>query len=115
MVAKRDQAEAMIRAADRFAEAAERLSSSLDRFQEFWRYEMAEFEWAHGERSPGELALGLLGAGGLPDEEAGELANEVVHRAREELGREVEAEAPSQEAIARWWREGGADPDKSAP
>lgn len=114
MVAKRDQTEEMIRAANRFAEAAERLSSSLDRLQESWRYERTEYEGARGKRLPGELMLGFLGAGGLPDKEAGELADEIVHRAREELGREVEAEAPSQEDIARWWRD-GAGPDEPAP
>ncbi len=108
---KRDQAEEMVRAADRFAEAAERLSASLDRFLEFQRYEGIEFRWARGERLPGELILGLLGTGGLPDEEAGKLAHDVVHRARKELGREIEAEAPSPEDIVRWWREDAADSD----
>ena len=111
IVARRDQAEEMRRAANRFAEAAERLSESLDRFVEFRRYEGREFDRTRGERLPGELVLGLLGAGELPDEEAGELANDAVHRAREEVGRKVDAKAPSQEEIARWWRDGGADPD----
>jgi len=100
----------MIRAADRFAEAAERLSASLDRFLEFQQYEGIEFGWARGERLPGGLILGLLGSGGLSDEEAGGLANDIVHQARKELGRETEAQAPSPEDIARWWR-GEADSD----
>jgi hypothetical protein len=100
----------MIRAANRFAEAAERLSASLDRFLEFQRYEGLEFGLARGERLPGELVLGLLGDGELPDEEAGTLANDIVHQARKELGREAEVKAPSQEDIVRWWR-GEVDPD----
>ncbi len=108
---KRNQAEEMIRAADRFAEAAERLSASLDRFLEFQGHERIEGGRARGERLPGELILGLLGAGRLPDEEAGGLAHDIVHRARKELGREIEAKAPSQEDIARRWREGTADSD----
>ena len=107
---ERDQAEEMVRAADRFAEAAERLSLSLDRFLEFQRHRGIEFGWARGERFSGELILGLLGTGGLPDEEAGGLANDAVHQVRKELGREAEAKAPSQEDIVRWWR-GEADFD----
>ena len=101
----------MIRAADRFADAAERLSGSLDRFLEFQRYRATESGWARGERLPGELILGLLGTGGLPDKDAGRLANDTVHQARKEFGHEAEAKAPSQEDILRWWR-GEADFDE---
>ncbi len=105
-----NQVEEMIRAADRFAEAAERLSASLDRFLEFQRFEGMESGQARADWLPGELVLGLLGAGELPDEEAGRLANDIVHQARKELGRETEVKAPSQEDTVRWWR-GEVDPD----
>lgn len=98
---KRNQAEEMIRAADRFAEAARELTLALNRFLE---YQGGEYGETHdrGERLPGDLVLGLLGAGGLSDEEAEKLAHEAVHQARRELGRTGALPVPGPEEIKAW-------------
>lgn len=41
---------------------------------------------------------------GLADHEADSYSLRAVHRAREEMGREIEAPAPDQEAIEEWER-----------
>lgn len=94
---KRNQAEEMIRAADRFAEAARELTLALNRFLE---YQGGEYGETHnrGERLPGDW----LGAGGLSDEEAGKLAHEAVHQARRELGRTGALPVPGSDEINTW-------------
>jgi hypothetical protein len=98
---ERNQAEEMIRAADRFAEATRELTKSIDRFLEYQEYEYGRTR-GRGERLPGDLVLGLLGAGGLSDEEAGKLAHEAVHKARRELGRTGTLPTPGPEEIKAW-------------
>ena len=105
----------MIRAADRFAEAAEQLTVALNRFLLFQERYSGNYEPVRGrdERLPGEMVLGFLGAGKLSDEEASRLARNVVHRARREPGREPEMPAPGRDEIVRWWRSGDPSNDIS--
>jgi hypothetical protein len=106
----RNQAEEISRAADRITEAVRELTFALNRFLEHQeRYVEAEHNrdrWQYYRR-PGELLLGFLGAGELPDEEAGKLAQDTVHRARTELGRTGPFPPPRLRQVEDWehWRD----------
>jgi hypothetical protein len=92
----------MSQAAHEFTDAARELTLALNRFLSFVERGYSEIYEGWGERLPGTLVRHFLGAGGLPDDEAGKLADEAVHRAREELGWTSLPHVPGQEEIEEW-------------
>lgn len=108
-MAKRDQAEEISRAADRFAESAQELTATLNRLLEF-----QENAWDRlresGQRSEGLYSLIVPDdpkppSSGLPEEEAVRVALMVTHEVREEMGRGIEPEerlpAPPPEEVRK--------------
>lgn len=115
---ERKQVEEMSKAADRFAEAAKELSSTLDRFLSFQERSMERFEeyqrsmvgheprshsYPDREQSGGAL-LGFLGAGGLSEDEAGVLADDLVHSVRKQFSMTINQPTPGPEEIRDWER-----------
>lgn len=115
----RRQEEEIARAADRFADAAKELTATLNRFLEFqelsWkRFEAYQHSLSEPDRElslrdyrqrweqPGGVVLGFLGAGGLPEDEAGVLADDLVHRVRGEFLIAPNQPVPSPEEIRDW-------------
>lgn len=87
------QTREMARAAREFTDAARELTAAMDRLSGLLQ---------HRERGyvPGEALRDVIGSGGLPEEEARELATRLVRRARREGDvREPEAPAPSPEEV----------------
>lgn len=101
-----NQVEEMNRAADRITEAVKELDATLNRFlllqERLQRREQRFNEWrtdVDDYRRPGDLVLGLLGAGGLDDERATRLAVGLKRRGGN-AGRVVtEAQDPGPEEV----------------
>lgn len=119
---ERNQAEEMSKAADRFAEAARELSATLNRFLEFqetswerfqeYQRSTVDLEPEHpsyvyrgkaGEQY-GRVVLGFLGAGGLSEDEAGVLADDLVHDVRKQFVMTINLPTPGPEEIRAWER-----------
>ena len=81
---ERNEAEEIRRAADQITEAVRELSSTLNRFVEYQEHRggAEDFGWwtESGYRRRGELVLGFVGSGGLPEKEAMILALELKRR-----------------------------------
>lgn len=88
------QTEEMSRAAREFTAAARELTAAVDRLSGL-------LERPESGHVPGEALRDAIGSGGLPEEEARELAARLVRRARKEgdVHREPEAPAPSSEEV----------------
>lgn len=87
------QTREMIRAAREFTDAARELTAAVDRLNR-------TLERREQGYVPGEALSDVIGSGGLPEEEARELATRLVRRARKEGGvREPEVPAPSPEEV----------------
>lgn len=73
MAERKSQAEEMTKAAREFTEAARDLTAAVDRLSRIL------------ENCERESLLSMLGSGGMSEEEANKLADEVVHEVRAEL------------------------------
>ena len=107
-MAKRDQAEEISRAADRFAESAQELTATLNRLLEFQERAWDQLEGS-GLRSEGLLSLVHSGEypnrGGLSEAEAVQFALAVDRDVRREWSppseREERLPAPSSEEVRK--------------